>query len=70
MWKIDKILNFLKTGEWYSLQEVIDVCLLPECNMRIVLKFLDQFDFIQMNESEQKVRLTSQMLSFLNQTDD
>lgn len=64
MWKIDKILNFLKTGGWYSLQEVIDGCLLPECEVRLVLKFLDQFGFLQMNEEKQKVGLHLQMLSF------
>lgn len=70
MWKIDEILSFLKTGEWYSLQEVINGCLLPECKLMLVLKFLDQFDFVQMNEKEQKVRLHSQMLSFFNQKDE
>lgn len=70
MWKIDKILNLLKTGEWYSLQEVIDGCLLPESKVKLVLKFLNQFNFIEINDKEQKVRLRSQTFSFLNQIDE
>jgi len=68
MWEIDKILNFLKAGKWRSFQEVIGWCSLPECKTRLVLKFMRQFSFIQVDEEEQKVRLHSNVLNFINQT--
>jgi DNA-binding IclR family transcriptional regulator len=68
MWEIDEILNFLKAGGWQSLKEVIDGCSLPECKTKLVLNFLSQFNFIQVDEEKQKVKLHSNMLNFINQT--
>jgi DNA-binding IclR family transcriptional regulator len=69
MWEIDEILDFLKAGGWQSLKEVIAGCSLPECKARLVLNFLNQFNFIQMDEEKQKIKLSSNMLNFINQTE-
>jgi hypothetical protein len=68
MWEIDEILNFLKAGGWQSLQEVINGCSLPECKAKLVLNFLNKFNFIQVDEEKQKVKLHQNMLHFINQT--
>ena len=68
MWEIDEILNFLNAGGWQSLKEVIDGCSLPECKVRLILKLLNQFNFIQVDEEKQKVKLNPNMLNFINQT--
>jgi hypothetical protein len=68
MWEIDQILNLLKTGRWQDLQEVIDGCSLPECKAGLVLKFLSKFNFIQIDEEKQKIKLHSNMFNFINQT--
>lgn len=68
MWEIDEVLNSLKAGGWRSLQEVINGCSLPECKTRLVLKFMNQFDFIQVDEEEKKVKLHPAMINFINRT--
>jgi DNA-binding IclR family transcriptional regulator len=68
MWELDEILDFLNAGRWQSLEEVTAGCSLPECKVRLVLNFLSQFNFIQMDEEKQKIKLSSNMLNFVNQT--
>jgi DNA-binding IclR family transcriptional regulator len=68
MWELDEILDFLNAGRWQSLEEVTASCSLPECKVRLVLNFLSQFNLIQMNEEKQKIKLSSNMLNFVNQT--
>lgn len=63
---IDEILCFLESGHWYSLQDVNDRCSLPQRKSGLVLSFLDQYGFIEVDEKEQKVRLHSRMMTFIN----
>lgn len=70
MWEIYEILNFLKDGECCSLQEIVDACSLQAHKARLILKFLDQFDFIQMEKDEQKVSIHPQTYTFLSQADE
>jgi predicted transcriptional regulator len=70
MWEIYEILNFLKDGECHSLQEIIDGCSMQENKARLALKFLGQFDFIKMEEDEQKVSIPQKIRTFINQTDE
>ena len=63
---LDKILCFLESGQWYSFQDVTDWCLLPQRKLALVLSFLSQYDFIEVDEKEQKVRLVPRMVTFIN----
>jgi len=63
---MDKILCFLESGQWYSFQGVTDWCLLPQRKLALVLSFLSQYDFIKVDEKEQKVRLAPRMMTFIN----
>ena len=63
---MDKILCFLESGQWHSFQDVKDWCLLSKRKLGLALSFLNQYDFIEVDEKEQKVRLTPRMFTFIN----
>ena len=63
---MDKILCFLESGQWYSFQDLKDWCLLPQRKLGLVLSFLSQYDFIEVDEKEQKVRLAPHMMTSIN----
>ena len=63
---MDKILCFLESGQWYSFQDVNDCCPLPQRKAGLVLSFLSQYSFIEVDEKEQQVRLHSRMMTFIN----
>ena len=63
---MDEILCFLESGQWYCFQDVTDWCLLPQRKLVLVLSFLSQYDFIEVDDEEQKVRLTPRMVTLIN----
>jgi hypothetical protein len=63
---MDEILGFLESGQWYSFQDVKDWCSLPQRKSELVLSFLGQYGFIEIDEKEQKVRLHSRIMTFIN----
>ena len=63
---MDKIICFLESGQWYSFQDVTDWCLLPQRKLGLVLSFLSQYDLVEVDEKEQKVRLVPRMMTFIN----
>ena len=63
---MDKILCFLESRQWCSFQDVMDWCSLPQRQLGLVLIFLSQYDFIEVDEKEQKVRLAPCMVKFIN----
>ena len=67
---MDDILTFLKSGQWYTVKDVVEGCSLPECKIGTVLKFLDEYDFLQMNPKEQKVRIHPNSKKFFNLTNE
>ncbi len=67
MSKIDAILWTLKDGKVHSLTEITEKIPLPHQLTKMVLSFLREFNFIQMNEIEQKAKLHPVMLKFINE---
>jgi len=63
---IDKFLSCLESGQWRSFQDVTDCCLLPESKFELVLGFLSEYNFIEVDDKEQKVRLDPHMMAFIN----
>ena len=57
MSKIDAILWSLRDGKGHSLTEIIEKSPLPNPLMKMALSFLREFNFIQIDENEQKVKL-------------
>jgi len=63
---IDKILVCLESGQWRSFQDVTDCCLLPETKFELVLSFLSEYNFIEVNDKKQNVRLNPHMMTLIN----
>ena len=64
---IDDILWLLKDGKWHDVQEVTKTVALPKAKAEMVISFLGEYDFIQLNENEdaKKIKLKPSMLQFI-----
>ena len=61
---IDGILLLLKDGEWHDLKEITEKVALPKVKAETVVSFLSEYDFIQLDESLQKMKLKPPMHDF------
>jgi DNA-binding IclR family transcriptional regulator len=62
---IDEILDLLKNGEWHGLKEVADRARLKEVKVEIVTSFLVEYDFLEFDKEEKKIKLSPQLQLFL-----
>lgn len=64
---LDEILWLLKDGKWHSLREIITKCSSQEPIVNMAVSFLREFDFVQLDEQGQKVRLQPLTLGFIDE---
>ena len=66
---IDEILRALKDGKWHNLTEITEKWPSPKPGSRIeiALSFLREYSFIQVNDTEQKTKLSPLMLEFIEE---
>ena len=64
---IDDILWLLKDGEWHDLKEIAEKATLPQTKAEMVVSFLGEYNFVQLNENPKKVRLESPFLEFIKE---
>jgi hypothetical protein len=62
---IDEVLWLLRDGEWHNLKEITENIALSKFKVEIAINFLGEYDFIQLNEKEEKIRLQPSILKFL-----
>jgi len=62
---IDEILDLLKNGEWHGVKEIADKTRLHEFKVELVTSFLTQYDFLEFDKKEKKIKLSPQLLLFL-----
>jgi len=62
---IDEILELLRNGEWHELKEIVDETQLHEFKVELITSFLAEYDFLDYNKREKKIKLSPQMLLFL-----
>lgn len=67
MLEIDLIVNVIKNGEWHQLQEIFEKCKLPKVKVENILKFLVDYDFIEINGSRRKVKVSPSLQKFLEE---
>ena len=67
MSKIEAILWPLKDGKEHSLTEIMEKSPFPNSLTKMALNFLQEFNFIQINENEQKIKLHPAMLKFIHE---
>ena len=64
---IDEFLWLLKDGEWHNLEEIAEKAEIPKIKVKMVLSFLGEYDFIQINEDLKRVKLKPSILEFFNE---
>ena len=65
---VSEIMGFLETGQWFNFENIVSKCSLPECKVELVLNFLTQFDFLQVDEEKQIFRLNPNMMNLFDRT--
>ncbi len=64
---IDEILWVLKDGEWHDLKEITKKLALPKIKAEIAVSFLGEYDFIQLNKNDRRVKLQPSTLEFIKE---
>ena len=62
---IDEILWLLKDGKWHNLEEVTEKTTLSKYKTEIAVSFLWEYDFINFNKNDRKVRLQPTIHKFI-----
>ena len=61
----ETILRLLENGKWHYLKDIEEKTQLNSGKVENVTKFLAKYNFVKLDEAEQKVKLDSPMNSFL-----
>jgi DNA-binding IclR family transcriptional regulator len=64
---IDEILWLLKDGEWHNLKEITKKIALPKSKAEMVINFLGEYNFIQLNGNIKRVKLQPSILEFIEE---
>jgi len=64
--EIDLVANALENGEWHELDKIFEKCKLSEVKVKKILKFLEEYDFIEING--RKMRVSTSLQRFLEET--
>jgi len=64
---LDEILWFLKDGKWHNLTEIIEKSPSTKPTTEMALSFLQEYNFIQIDENERKAKLHPPVLNFINE---
>ena len=67
MLSLDKILLILKDGNWHSIQSISESINVPQDKMTHIIGFLTEFDFIQLDNTQKKVKLQPPLFKFINE---
>ena len=62
---LDNILWLLKNGKWHDVQEITNTLALPKAKTEIVISFLEEYNFIQLDEDVKKIKLQPSILEFI-----
>ena len=63
--KVEDVLRLLENGKWHDLKEIEEKTQLNDLKVKSVTKFLAQYNFIKLDDKEQKVKLDPSMQIFL-----
>jgi hypothetical protein len=64
---IDEILWLLKDGRWHELEEITKKLALLKIKAELAVSFLAEYDFIQLNKNNRRVKLQPSTLEFLKE---
>lgn len=63
----DEILWLLKDGKWHDLKKIIEKGSLSKSKVEMVVSFLWEYNFVQLNENGRKARLGPRILKFIDE---
>ncbi|MDH5450228.1 MAG: hypothetical protein OEX77_04900 [Candidatus Bathyarchaeota archaeon] len=63
--RIDEILTLLQDGRWHSITEITEKTQLHQTKIELVTSFLEKYDFIRLNKTQQKAKLTLSLHRFI-----
>ena len=61
------VLMFLEDGEWHYFKEILDKPCLGVFKLFKILRFLAEYNFIEVKEDSGRIRLTSEVAQFLKE---
>lgn len=65
---MDDVLELLEDGEWHEVREAVKKSRLHESKVELILGFLAEYKFINLNKEQRKAKLTPPMVKFLKET--
>jgi len=65
--KIARVLETIKDGEWHTLEEVRRKVKLTRNQIQQVASFLEQYEFTETDKTKRKIRMKETAKSFLTQ---
>ena len=64
---IDEILSLFKDGDWHNLNEITENNKQHPSKAEILVNFLAEYNFVELNQDNKQVRLQSLMVEFLDE---
>jgi predicted transcriptional regulator len=64
---INDILWLLKDGKWHTLEEITTNLELPQTKTDLAVNFLAEYNFIQLNKTNEKAKLHPSTLEFVTE---
>ena len=61
----ESILQLLENGKWYYLKDITEKTFLPSFKVENVTKFLAKYNFVKLDEAEQKIKIEPATSMFL-----
>ena len=62
---IDEILELLEDGKWHDIKEITKKSNLQEFKVEMICGFLSEYAFIDFDKEQQKTKLTTTTLKFI-----
>ena len=64
---IDEIVWLLKDGKWHDLKEVTQKAAVTQDKAEMIISFLGEYNFIQLNENVKRIKLQPSILEFFEE---
>lgn len=61
---IDEILEVLNDGKWHDSKQIMEKSGLPEFKIQMILSFLAEYNFVELDKKRQKTKLAVALVSF------
>jgi DNA-binding IclR family transcriptional regulator len=66
--RIAEILGILNDGQWHLLAEIKKRMKLTDDQVKQIADFLREYDFVEINDADKKIKIGEDVLKFLSQT--